>query len=748
MSNVETIDPDSAATGLKALLPVIAAGIVVGIIGVVAEVSFAALIFSGDLNIFISQGIGLVLGGSIVALVITGFTSGLPGMVTLNQDIPASIVAVVAVLLAESVPASSAPEETFAVILAFIVLTSFLTGVAFILQGYFKLGAFFRFLPYPVIGGFLAGSGWLLTAGGIGVMSGVSIGPLTLLQLLEPATLARWLPGLLFAIALWVVLNRFQHFLILPSMLIGALVLYFGLFQLIGFSTDQLLAEGWLLGPLPDGRVWQPIPIRSLLAVDWGLVLGQVGSLLAITIVTTIALLLNASGIELSTESDLDLDRELQVAGVSTLGSALFGGLVSYPALGHSILGFQLAGRNRLLVFTAGAVLVFPLLAGPRLLSLTPKMLVGSMLVFLGIDLLEQWLVQAWSRFSRLEYAIIVAILVVIATVGFLQGVLLGVVLALVLFVVNYSKVNVVKHAFSAETHKSRVTRPRSQQLLLRQQGESIHILQLHGYIFFGTANNLVNRVRQRIEQSDLTPIRFLVLDFRQVTGLDSTATYSFTKLRTLAQREHIQLVFTNPPQHPEAGAQSESVGRFFEQLNEEHDESVHCFPSLDRGVEWCENRLLTVTGAGEETPTNFAAQLSSLLPLSVNVDGLISYFERLDVDAGYYLIKQGDPPDALFFVESGQVTAQLEFTDRLPLRLETMGGGHVVGEIGFYLDKPRTAAVVVDQPSVIYKLTTATLAQMEAHDPEAASGLHQSIIRLVGERMTHLIGTVNALQR
>ncbi len=745
MSNVQTIE-EGGATQLKSLLPVITAGLVVGIISVVAEVSLAALIFSGDLSIFISRGIGLLLGGSIVALIITGFTSGLPGMVTVNQDIPASIMAVVAVVLADSVAATSTPEETLAVIIAFIVLTSVLTGVAYILQGYFKLGAFFRFLPYPVIGGFLAGSGWLLTAGGISVMADVSIQPATLLQLATPDTLVRWLPGLLFALTLWIVLNRFQHYAVLPSMLIASVVLYFGVSQLLGFSVDQLLAQGWLLGPLPDGRVWLPLPVRSLLAVDWQLVFAQVGSLLAITVVTTIALLLNTNGIELSTESELDLDRELQVAGLSTLGSAMVGGLVSYPGLGLSILGFQLAGRNRLLVAVVGLVLAFPLLAGPALLGLIPKMLVGGMLIFLGIDLLDQWLVKAWSRFSRLEYAIIVAILVVIVTVGFLQGVLLGVVLALVLFVVNYSKVDVVKHVFSAETHKSRVTRPRAQQTVLRELGETVHIMQLHGYIFFGTANNLVDRVGRRIEQADATPIRFLVLDFRQVTGLDSTATYSFTKLRRLAQREGVTLVFTNP--EGQVAGQSETVGRFFAQLSAENDANVHRFSSLDRGVEWCENELLRVSGMSEQLSTTFASQLASLLPGSADVDSLINHFERLDVDSGYYLIKQGDPPDALFFVESGQVTAQLEYADRDPLRLETMGGGHVVGEIGFYLNKPRTAAVVADQPSVIYRLSTTTLTKMEQHDPEAASALHQSIMRLVGERMTHLIGTVNALQR
>ena len=93
-------------------------------------------------------------------------------------------------------------------------------------------------------------------------------------------------------------------------------------------------------------------------------------------------------------------------------------------------------------------------------------------------------------------------------------------------------------------------------------------------------------------------------------------------------------------------------------------------------------------------------------------------------------------------------MTAQLEFPDRSPIRLETTRGGQVVGEIGFYLNQPRTAAVVTDEPSTIYRLSMQTLKQMEQNDPKAASAFHQGIIRVVSERLTNTTNTVNALQR
>jgi SulP family sulfate permease len=172
-------------------------------------------------------------------------------------------------------------------------------------------------------------------------------------------------------------------------------------------------------------------------------------------------------------------------------------------------------------------------------------------------------------------------------------------------------------------------------------------------------------------------------------------------------------------------------------------------FPNLDRGIEWCENKLLEDAG---EDPDGIARpileQLASILPEASNLKELMAYFDRIDVEQGQYLMKQGDKPDSLYIIESGQVTAQLEPPNRPPVRLETMGVGRIVGELGFYLDQDRTAAIVVDKPGTLFRLTIQDLRTMENSDPEVASTLHQMVIRLLSERVTHLVDTVNALER
>lgn len=735
------------------LLAILTAGLVVGIIAASVAISFAALIFSGELAGFVSRGIGLFLLGSLVATIVTGFISSYPGIIAINQDVPAAIIAVVAAGIVASMSATATPAEMYLTVVAAITVTALLTGGIFILQGYFKLGDFFRFLPYPVIGGFLAGTGWLLASGGLAVMIGSLPGLGQLALLFQPDVLLRWLPGTLFALVMLLTLNRFSHYLIMPGMLLGALGLFYLVIWLLDIPLAQLGNQGWLLGPFPQGELWQPFSPTDLPAVRWPAIFEQAGNIAAILVVSTIALLLNASGLEVMVKRDIHLDRELQANGLATIGSGLAGGLVSYPALSLSILSYRTGGSSRLLCLIIAAVLGAVLYFGPNTLSWTPKMIFGSLLMLLGLSFLDDWVYKAWFRFSRVDFLIIISILVVIAAVGFLEGVSLGVMLAVALFVVNYSRVRVVKHAFSGKNYQSRVTRRRAHRQILAQKGDEIYILQLQGFIFFGTAHNLLNQVRQRIEAAASPGLRFVVLDFRQVTGLDSTATLSFTKMKQLAQTRQIVLVFTNPAAESALPTQRDTVARFFAELDKadegEAQNTIRIFADLDHGLEWCENEILLAAGADlNDNTESLRTQLKSLLPDTANLDNILKYFERLDVGAGYYLMRQNDPPEALYFIESGQVTAQLEFPDRNPIRLETMRGGRVVGEIGFYLNQPRTAAVITDEPGAIYRLSIQSLKQMEQNDPEAAFTFHQAIIRLISERLTHLINTVNALQR
>lgn len=734
------------------LLSNLIVGLIIGALVIIFSASLASLIFAGPLATFAPLGVGLtLLGAMLIGLVITLFSS-FSGTIAAPQEAPAAIMALMAASIFKTMPAQATPSEIFFTVLAAIALTSVLTGLLFLVLGHYRWGALVRFLPYPVVGGFLAGTGWLLVTGAIIVMTDVSPGIATLPRLLQADMGLRWLPALIFAGLLLVTLNRCRHFLVMPAMIFGAVTLFYGVAWLTNTSLAALSAQGWLLD-LPAQPLSQSMAFTDLTQVNWPVILAHTGNLVTILVISVVSLLLNASGLELVVRQDIDLNRELKAAGIGNILCGFGGGLVGFHLLSESTLSYKIGGRSRLVGLVSVGLCGLVLFGGMSLLYFVPKLILGSLLMLLGLSFLIEWVYQAWFKFSRIDYLIILSILIVIVAVGFLEGVALGIGLTVLFFVFNYSRTEVVKQTFFGTTYQSRVTRRRAHRQILRQRGDEIHILQLQGFIFFGTANNLLEQVRRQLQETNLGTVRYLILDFGQVTGLDSTAVLSFTRLVHLASMQQIALVFTSPLIEPDLPDQNHTIAKLFAPISDvEHEEiekTVHIFPDLDHGLEWCENQILLAAGANLDDHTESLNFLfGSLLPDTPDLNRLLTYFEQLEVGVGYYLTRAGDPPGNLYFIESGHVTAQLEFPDHTPIRLETMGGGRVVGEIGFYLNQPRTAAVVTDTPSTIHRLSRQTLKQMEQHDPEAASLFHQGIIRLLAERLTHTTSTVHTLHR
>jgi len=721
-------------------IPMLTAGIIAGLLNSIAAISYGALIFSGSLSSYAAQGIGLALMSTLISSAIIGFLTSQPGIIGGSQDIPAAIIASMAASITGSLAVGAASQSTYTTIVAMMIITTLLTGACFIALGAFELGSLVRFLPYPVVGGFLAGTGWLLVTGAIGLMANVTPSLAEAAILVRGDVLVRWLPGVLFAMGLLAILIRKPHFAVTPSMIVGGIGVFYLIAWLARVSFEQLSATGWLLGPFPSQQLWQPFNINDLGLVQWSAIGAQIPNIGAIIVLSSVGLLLNITGLEAIAQRDIDLNRELRAAGFANLVGGSLGGYVGYQPIGVSALNLRSGSNSRLIGLIAAGVGGLALLFGPAFLALLPKVIVGGLLLYLGLDLLKEWVYDAFFRLPRAEYAIVIFIMVVIAAVGFLQGVVVGIVATIIIFVIAYSRVDVVRHRLTGEVVQSRVTRSPALRQQLRQLGPRLAIMQLQGFIFFGTADRLLGQVRERINRHDISALRFALLDFQRVTGLDSTGMVSFEKMKHAAEAAGTTIVITDAI--PVIRNQMERGGLHA-------NAHVQFFRTLDQGIEWCENILLREENIGQaDQPTALVQQLVAIAPDVRELVDLLPYLERCEMAPGTHLIVQGDAPDSLFFIESGQITAQLEYPDREPVRLETMGSGRVVGEIGFYLGQARTASVVADVPSIVYRLSRETLTRMEHESPETASALHRVIVHLLSERLTHMIGTVNALQQ
>ncbi len=723
------------------LIQSIVAGLITGVLAVLFAITFAGLLFSGELSAFLPQYIGIMLVGTTLVGVVLVAMSSYPAIVNSPQDF-APVILAGFVLLVQRQMAMTAPLE--AIFLTAVIgagITTIVTGGFFLLIGFFRLGGLVRYIPYPVIGGFLAGTGWLLLLGGLSLMAETSFDLAGLVGLVEPAALVKWIPGLLLGVLLLLVGRRFQHYLVLPGSILAAIALFYGIAALAGQSYADLGAAGWTLGPFPQADLWQPIRLSQLAGVDWGLLITQSRFLVPVMLVNLIALLLNANALELLTGQDFEINRELRAAGLGNLLAGFSGSLITFHAFSLTALGHTIGARGRLVGLVAAGVSLVTLLFGANLVGLMPKFILGGLSVLLGLNLLIEWVYTSWKKLPGFDYFIVLGILIIIAAVGFLEGVGVGILAAVILFLFNYSRTEVVKFTASGDTYASALTRPRHERRLLGiSLGKRIYILELQGYIFFGTANQLLERIRTHLENTEQED-RFVLLDFDRVTGIDSSVAMSFQKLERLARRHRSQIVLTG------LSATAQTYLRNAGVLRATSDVFL-TFPDIDRGVEWCEEAVLR--SAEREDAVQVRSVVEQIREMFGDPEAaarLEPYLDKLTLSANETLIRQGEQCSELYFIESGRVTAQLEAPNRPPQRLQSMTGDNVVGEVGFYLDAKRTASVIADEDSVIYRLTHDSLIELEQQEPVAAVLLHKFLAHLMAERVAHLTQAIRTVK-
>jgi SulP family sulfate permease len=126
----------------------------------------------------------------------------------------------------------------------------------------------------------------------------------------------------------------------------------------------------------------------------------------------------------------------------------------------------------------------------------------------------------------------------------------------------------------------------------------------------------------------------------------------------------------------------------------------------------------------------------------------LMAYLERVELEAGQVLIRQGEPHQYMYFLDAGELTIEYRTEDGQAMRLETNGPGAVVGELGLYLGTPASASVTAAQPATAYSLSDVNLRRLEHEDPLAAALLHRFLLKRVGLRLRGALETIDALSQ
>ncbi len=694
--------------------------------------SYAKLIFLGKMADYFAAGLGITLVSQIVILVVTSLASSDHATIVIPQSPTAVIQGMIASSAVAAAPADMSPEALFPLVYWIIIFSSLITGGFVLLLGITRAGGVVRYIPYPIVGGFLAGLGWFIFNAAFAVVVDHRIAVHTLPVLLADDVVTRWLPSLAFAICILVLRTRIKNVMLMPVMIIVAVVLFYAWAQFVVGDMDALAEAGWFLPKVPESIVWPSLDLAVIARIDLAMIGASAGGVLTLVVVFTLHVFFRAGAQELVSGRELDFNRECAVNGAANIASGLAGGgVLGYQGPISTAL-IELTGvYGRLVGLFLALMFWLTLLFGSALFSLVPRFLPAGLLMFFGLQFMKEWLLDSWFKLPRQDYITVLVIALATALFGLFSGIALGLVVAILFFVLEYSRMDVIKQELSGELHRSNLDRSYAENQFLQKEGEKILILRLQGYVFFGSAYRFYERIKSLIADDDSRPLKFIILDFKSVRGFDVSTINDLKRLKGLTDRHDIELLISSVLPHlqplllADGIVARESGGPPF-------------FDDLDHALERAENALLEGADLLTIAQVTVEQQLAQhALIDSRDVSALHRYLEVIETAVGDVVCQQGDESDALYFIESGRVDVLLQGDGQDVLRLRSMTAGTVIGEVGFYLKKARTASIVVTEAGVLQRLSLEALRQMEASDPRTASALHVFITRVLSDRLS-----------
>lgn len=692
--------------------------------------SYGAFIFAGPLQPLLSHGVAAALITAAVTATIVALTSGFRSAVAGPESNTAALFAAMMAILAPSL-ATMPPDQALALTMAALATATLMAGLSLFLLGWWRLGKLVRFIPYPVVAGFLAATGWLMVSGAVSMATGVPLSWGTLASFADPQTLPILVVTVLWAGVLWLVTARWTYPLALPLALIGATL---ATHVVLAFAADDLTTSAIMFSVPESGRPEFPLVAAEYLRADWSALVPVAGDMLAIVVMAILSILLNSTSVELATKVDIDLDRELRVQGIANIASAVAGGFVGHISVSRTLVNFA-AGGARAAGVLVGLVALIVLVIGSQIISYVPRFVLAGLLFQLGARFVWDWGLQSRRNLPLLDWLVVVAIVLITSNVGFLHALIFGLVAGCVIFAVDVSRIRVIRHQFGLDARPSSLVRSRGATMFLSEHGGQVQVLELSGYLFFGSAYSVLERVKNLVTERRLQEVIF---DFAGVTGIDSSAGASFAKIRELLQKNNIRqtMVAMSP------------VAKNILATRASLDESVRCPDNLDTALEEAEEAILATAEVPVGVHRSMVDWLTEVVGSRKYAQALLDRMTPAPRDASSYLCRQGDPTDSLLFIERGPVSVTLEMRDHPPLRVRVFGAHTLVGEVGFFLDVPRSANLVAAPGAIVWSLSHQAFDDFMRDHPEEALALTIYVIRLQSERLTFANRQIASLQR
>ncbi len=707
-----------------------------GLTAALTAVSYASLVYTGPLADLLPAGLAASLLGMVVLASVGALASPYPGTIIVVANAP---VAFLAVTVPEIGRIVADPVQAQATALAAILLVAGGLGLLFLTVGALRLGQIGAMIPHPVIGGFFGAVGVVLMDAGLAMVR---------VSLLA----GDWAPArgldLGFTVALvagmWAVSAQGTRPGGLVLAIVAGALVYHGVCLALGVAptvVGDLIGGGAAQGAMPWAPAAQAWSAVASGAVDGTALLASAPALAAAGLVSAVNVMMNMALMERDARTDLSPDRELRAAGLANLAAAGLGALPGYHSSALHRITARPHGIGRAgAAGVAAACLATLAVAGP-VLGTIPIVVAAAIPIWIGLDLLWQWLVTDRARMPWQDYGIVLVIVALTITQGPLIGISAGVVIGLVRFLVGYARLPVIAYTREGANLYSTVGRPAREAALLRDNGHRILVIGLQNTLFFGSFHRLYDRIRARLDGAAGPDM--VILDLERLQAIDHSASMGLDKLRHRATARGVDVAVCGA-----SPAVAQVLGRA-RLCRDDVEGPVAAgfaqFTDVDRALEWAEGRVLarlrpTHPGPGPDKDgflDGFAADATARKTLC-------QVLVRQRVSPGAPLITQGDAGDALYFIEDGWLDVVLDGPDGR--RLRRTGPGAVVGEVAFYTGAVRSASVIARTDAVVHRLTGDALARLEASHPDIAHAVHKAMIRMLAGRLADTNRVIDTL--
>lgn len=711
------------------------AGLVCGVLSLTYGLSFAALIFGGSLTPWLAYGIAATLITSSVAALVVALGSSLPFSVAGPDSSTSAVTAALVVSLSQHLAAIGASDRLLVSTLIVLPMSSALAGLLLGALGIARGGRAVRFVPYPVIGGFLGATGLLVVMGACGLVIDKPMSIANLHLLFAPANFSKLVAAAAVAATLILAIRLAANAIVIPVVLIVSAGLAYVVLAAAGISIDTASANGWMFSIAARNGFELPWNFTALDLFPWEHIPSLAGDLIAVMFVTAISTLLNITGIEYATHHESDLNRELKTLGLANLICSALGGYASCISLSRTAVNYSLGASGRLSGLVAAALCAFVLLVDPALLGYMPKFVLAGLLLYLGAMLIRQWLIASAFRLSIVEYVSLGAIAVIIIEWGFVAGVLAGVIIGCATFALSASRVSGIKYSYDGSEIRSSLDRSPDELAILATAGSQIQVMALHSYLFFGSANRLYEHVKSLFARDP--NCRFLIFDFRLVNGVDSSATHSFTQIKRAAKQHGAQIVMAHVT--PDL-AKPFRAAQFF-------TDDIIRVQNVDLALETCEDAIIEAAQHTRSGAKSFQTWLAHTIGSREDAMAIAERCVRLEVNAGDIIGREGDPADAMHFILDGRVSILVD-KDGNQIRVRSLNSRTTVGEMGLISGRPRNATIRAETPGVLYALSLSSYEDLKFRNSAAAMALLSYVVSIMSERLSFANRVIGVLQR